>query len=63
MKFKACATRETAVYYSVNEDFEGKYNAKIRFLFAYPFFVKQKKITYLCRLQACVYTRVQPNYA
>lgn len=43
MKFKACATRETAVYYSVNEDFEGKYNAKIRFLFAYPFFVKQKK--------------------
>ena len=27
--FKACEARETAVYYDVNEDFEGKRNAEI----------------------------------
>ena len=29
--FKACEARKTAVYYGVNEDFEGKYNAENTF--------------------------------
>ncbi len=34
MKFKACEARKTAAYQGVCEDFEGKRNAEIRFLFA-----------------------------
>ena len=38
-KFKACETWETAVYYDVNEDFEGKRNAENTLLDSFYYFI------------------------
>ena len=46
--FKACAVRETAVYWSVNEDFEDKRNAENTFLDDFYFFSGFEIVSRIC---------------